>query len=315
LKKGMFYIVLSIIMASTMEIVMKLFPFHINAVQMNLWRFMLGTLALIPFSLLQFRKQKIRFTRKDFRCFCLTGFICVVLSMTLYQISVEIGKASVVAILFCCNSVFMVSFSVLILREKLYKGTILSLVVCILGILCIIYRQDSKNSFASCILVIISAMFYALYIVMGKKVSANFGPTIFTCLSFAFGCIELLLFILFTKIQKIAQAFSDVGLTILANIPVLENISLQNLIGLLYLGICVTGFGYLLYLIAVDRSSVIVASVVFYVKPVLAVVLAHLILGESITTSIIFGITLILFASTIKIIPVIKEIRRTQMNI
>lgn len=48
----------------------------------------------------------------------LTGFLCVVVSMTLFQLAVVYDKASTVAVLFSCNPIFAILFALLILREK-----------------------------------------------------------------------------------------------------------------------------------------------------------------------------------------------------
>lgn len=223
IEKNMFLIVVSILMASSMEIIMKLFALQLNPIEMNFWRFALGAFALAPFAIPKLVKRKKAILRSDFALLSLSGFVCVVLSTSLYQTAILFGKASVVAILFCCNYLFSIPLSILILKEKACKGTLLSIIICTLGIVFIVIGQDSANNFASCFLVLVSGLFYAIYLIISKECAKRFHPVSFTFISFVFGCIELLVLIFITNIPFVAQFFKGLGLGILANIPIFES--------------------------------------------------------------------------------------------
>ncbi|TFH94012.1 EamA family transporter, partial [Porphyromonas levii] len=61
----------------------------------------------------------------------------------------------------------------------------------------------------------------------------------------------------------------------------------------------VTGLGYVFYFLAMDKTSVVMSSLVFFVKPALAPILAFFILKEGIPMNTILGIMFILFGSFI----------------
>ena len=68
---------------------------------------------------------------------------------------------------------------------------------------------------------------------------------------------------------------------------------------LLYLGICVTGGGFAFYFMAMESSDVSTASLVFFIKPGLAPILAAILIHEKILPTTIVGIIIILIGSVI----------------
>jgi len=69
----------------------------------------------------------------------------------------------------------------------------------------------------------------------------------------------------------------------------------------LYVGIMITGIGYLLYFLAMSISDAATASIIFFVKPAIAPIFAVIILHEVIQINGIIGIVLILVGSYINL--------------
>ena len=76
--------------------------------------------------------------------------------------------------------------------------------------------------------------------------------------------------------------------------PILNGITVHSMAVLLYVGIVVTGFGYVCYMKAIELSNPSTASIAFFIKPIVAITLSALILSESITWNVIAGTLLIL---------------------
>ncbi|MEI6100984.1 MAG: DMT family transporter, partial [Eubacteriales bacterium] len=125
MKKGYLYIILAAILFSSMEIALKFISDTFNPIQLTFLRFLFGFAFLLPFALKELNKRKIRLSRNDFAFLALTGFISVVLCMIIFQIAVKYSHANTVAVLFSCNPVFVIIFAFLILREKIYKYTVI----------------------------------------------------------------------------------------------------------------------------------------------------------------------------------------------
>lgn len=307
MKKGYLYIALATFFFSTMEIALKLSAGYFNSIQLTFLRFLIGGLVLLPLARNEIRKKKTVFRGADAGFFLLTGFICVIVSMILFQLSVVYAPASTVAVLFSCNSVFVVLFAYLFLREHIHKHTIISIVVSVAGMLVIINPLHFVGSPVGVVCALGSAVTFALYNVIGRTRSDRFGGITLTCVSFLFGCAEMLVLIGISHIPSVAAGFAaNKTLSMFSAVPVFTVVPPASLLGLLYVGVCVTGLGYTFYFLAMEATSAATASLVFYIKPILAPLFALLILHEAITGRMTIGIVLILIGSLIAFIPGIR---------
>jgi drug/metabolite transporter (DMT)-like permease len=306
LKKAFLYIALATFFFSTMEIALKLCAGSFNSIQLTFLRFLIGGIVLLPLAIRETKRKKTAFHRGDWAFLALTGFICVVVSMVLFQMGVVYSPASIVAVLFSCNSVFVVLFAFLILGERIHRHTAISVVVCLLGMVILIDPLHFSGSAAGIVLSLGSAVTFALYNVIGRLRSEKYGGITLTCLSFLCGCAEMLILIAVSHIPTVAHWCGSNGLSLFVNIPIANGISLGTLPGLIYLGVFITGLGYTFYFLAMEKTSAATASLVFYIKPVLAPLLAMAILGETITLPMTVGIVLIIISSLIAFIPGIR---------
>ena len=175
MKKGYLYIALATFFFSTMEIALKLSAGHFNAIQLTFLRFLIGGLMLLPLAVNEMKKNSVHLVRSDLAFFCLTGFICVVVSMILFQVSVIYTPASVVAVLFSCNSVFVVLFAYLFLHEHIHKNTIISIAVSVIGMVIIINPMHLNGGVIGVVCALGSAVTFALYNVVGRTHSDRCG--------------------------------------------------------------------------------------------------------------------------------------------
>lgn len=133
------------------------------------------------------------------------------------------------------------------------------------------------------IFIMVSSLTFALYSVISNKQSEKFGGVVLTCFSFLVGSLEMLALISITKLSLVSKFLSTNGLKEFSNIPILNGITLQNIPMLAYISIFVTGLGYTFYILAMEETSASTASIVFFIKPALAPILALLILKEAIS--------------------------------
>lgn len=306
MKRGYLYIALAAFLFSTMEIALKLYSLGLNPIQLNLLRFSVGALVLLVPSIGSLRKRGVRLGGPDFAFFALTGFLCVVVSMTLYQLAVTRGRASLVAVLFSCNPVFVIPLAALFLGERLTGKTAASLAASLAGMALIavpLFLSKAGGEGSAVALSLLSALVFALYGVVGKTRSARYGGLALTCMSFLMGCLELLVLIAISHIAPVAGALRDSGLSAFAAIPVLSGLRLSGLPGFLYIAVFVTGLGFAFYFLGIDTMGATKGSFVFFIKPALAPLLALAVLGEALSPAMIGGILLILAGSGVGLIP------------
>ncbi len=284
-----------------MEIALKSAGNAFNPIQLNLIRFFIGGLILLPIALRALHKQSHRLTGRDWALFALTGLVCVIISMTLYQLAISVDEASTVAVLFSCNPVFALIFSYLILHERLGRANLIAVVVSIVGLVVIVNPAHLTNP-VGLALAIGSALTFGLYSIVSRwgSVRHHFNGIIMTCFTFLAGSAELLAIMLLTHVPAVAGGLRQVSWTRqFAAMPILQNVSLQYFWILFFIGVCVTGGGFAFYFLAMERSDVSTASLVFFIKPGLAPIMAAVLIHEKILTNTIVGIVIILIGSVI----------------
>ena len=117
-KQGFLCIAFTTMMFSLMEIALKFISGDLNPVQITFSRFLFGGVVLLPFALNKLQKLKgqgIYMEAADLRYFAFLGFVGMAISMSLYQLSILYAYASVVAVLFSSNPLFVLVLAYLIL--------------------------------------------------------------------------------------------------------------------------------------------------------------------------------------------------------
>jgi drug/metabolite transporter (DMT)-like permease len=296
-KKGYLYIILAAVIFSTMEISSKMIADAVNPLQLSFVRFLIGGLILLPFAMKDIRAKNLKLTWDDIRYFIITGVLCVVVSMTFFQLAVLYTKASTVAIVFSVNPVFIIPLAALYLKEKITKRTVISLSLSIIGILVIMNPLNIGIDLNGIILAILASLTFAIYSVFSKTRAGYYGSLALNSFTFLAGDLVMLALILVSNIKAVSDFFVSHNMGTFASVPIIHGINSGNLPVMLYLGIVVTGLGYVFFFLAMDETSASTASIVFLIKPALAPVFALIILAESIPLNTLIGMGCILLGS------------------
>lgn len=251
MKNGILYSIITALIFVTFEPVSKLIANDISPYAITFWRFLLGSLILLIPAIIKIRKEKIRITPGDMGKMSLLGILFVCISMLALQFSIkEAPSPSLVAIIFSSNSIFTIIFAVLINREKLTKNKVIALVLGIIGvILCADF--SSGTNINSLILGLVAALTFSLYTVLTQKYSKKLSGVIQTGFVFFIGSLILLVILLFMKVD-LTLPRGAFPLSILA-----------------YVSVVVTGIGYAAYFKAIEKGGAIMASLAFFIKPIL----------------------------------------------
>lgn len=304
MKKTYLYVIISTFLFSSMEISLKMAGGSFSGIQLNFLRFLVGGIALLPFALHALSREHQRIHLKDMGLFAFTGLIAVVVSMSFYQVAVEVDKASTVAVVFSANPIFALIFSYLILKETLSRSNLIAVIVSIVGLLIIVNPTHLTDPLGLS-LSIIAALTFGLYSIISRwgSMRHHFNGLTMTSFTFIFGAIELAILMGISHIQSIATGLlQNPKLSEFANIPYFSGITSNNAFLLLYICLGVTAGGFGFYFLAMETSNVSTASLVFFIKPALAPILALLILHEKITLSTWLGIIVIVIGSMIMFI-------------
>ena len=302
-RSGYIFIVLCAVIFSIMEVMLKTVHGVFAPMQITCLRFLVGGVLLIPFAVRSIRKKNAVLTRKDLGFFACAGFLCVVIAMSLYQMSVTYTRASIVAVIFSCNPIFVTMLAHLLLHEEIHKNHIIALILELTAALIIIDPIHASLDPTGALLAILSAAMFSFYSVFGKKRTPRFGGIAVTCLSFLFGATELVALLLFGRTAAGASLYGAMGLKIFIDVPLFENIPLSALPALLYICCINSAAGFVCHMMAMEKTSAQEASLIFFLKPIFAPIFALIFLKEEIPLNMIVGIVCFLAGSLCAILP------------
>lgn len=285
MKKLVLFIFISAALFSTMEVVLKIAGNHLDAFQLTLIRFFIGGMFLLPFALLEIKKYHTVFTIKDFLHMLAMGVICICISMVFFQLGVENSKASTAAVIFCINPMFTMIFAHFITEEKLNRTKAIALTFGLMGIVFMVnpLNMEPGNTVLGVIYTILSAIFFGLYSAMGRTSIRRLRGITQTSISFLLGSIVMM------------------PILLIMGRPIIAGVSNENIWMVFYIGIMITGLGYLFYFLAMEVSDAATASIVFFVKPALAPIIAVVVLHEVVGINGLIGILLIFIGSYINL--------------
>ena len=125
----------------------------------------------------------------------------------------------------------------------------------------------------------------------------------------------MFILIALSHLSPAASWLSSEGLTMFSNIPLFKGYSLEILPIVMYICIINSGIGYACYFLAMEKTSAQTASLVFFFKPILAPILALVLLHEMIPFNMLLGILFILLGSLSSILPELLTQKNTKSEL
>lgn len=279
MKNGLLYSLITSVLFVTLEPVSKLIANDITPFAITFWRFFIGSFIMIPPALIKIRRDKIRISIRDIGVTALLGILFICISMLALQISVKTSDSpSLVAIIFSANSIFTILFAKIILKERFGKYKLIALAFGIIGLI-VCADFSTGTSVASVCYAVFAALSFSLYTVLSQKYTKRISGIIQTCMVFISGSIVLLICL------------------VIGRVDVMPQFSAYNIGILCYLGFLVTGVGYVCYFKAIEKGGSIMASVSFFLKPILTPFVTLYINGVIPDARIFLAVLLIILAS------------------
>lgn len=294
MKKVVFFIFVTAFLFSTMEVALKIGGGNFDSLQLTFLRFLIGGLVLSPFAIKEYKSQYIekglKLSFNDLWWLAMLGIMCIPISMLCFQLGVERCNAATAAAIMCLNPIFTMLIANIFTEEKMDRAKWISVVIGIIACIFLLRPWDVQegNTVLGLIFMLMASVTFGAYTVMGKKSIARIGTFTQTSISFILGSLILLVIIL------------------ILGRPVFTNVA-AHWLTVAYVGIMVTGVGYLCYFLAIKYSDATTGSIAFYIKPVIAPIFAVVILNETILWNTVVGIILLLNASLITIRDTVKR--------
>ncbi len=267
------YLSITLFAFSSIEVFSKPLMGIIDPFLLTFLRFLIGGSLLI--SIVIIRRKRI--DPKDILSLTMIGSLNSVVSMTLLQLSVKYSNASTAATLVASNPIFVLLI-LAFFKTPISKRKILSIFLGFLGIWIISIGKVKGDSTLGILLGIGASFTFALYTISLRKYSFKYSPLVSTAYS------SFLSSLVYGALLAI---FGDI------EIP---SLSFVQWIDVIYLGVVVTGIAYLTFFEAIKIVGALKASMVFFLKPVVATLMAVLILGESLTWIKVVGTAIVIIS-------------------
>jgi len=285
-RPGVPYIALTIVLFSAFEVVSRLIGPRMEALQVSLWRFAAGGLLLLALA----APRLARYPRKELPALlgsaALMGFLNVVVSMGLIQYALVFTPASVTALVFSSNPVYVSLLAVPLLGERMGWRRIAALALGMAGVALGFAEKllgpaasgagGAASAAAGAGLVLASAVVFALYTVTGKRIMKRTGADslTLTALSFVIGSAMLVPLMLALRVPLLPRDPS-----------IIPHMAVMSLL--------ITGVAYASYFKGLSLMDAGAGSVLYFAKPPLAALFAFLALGERPSLGLAGGFVLI----------------------
>jgi len=255
-------------------------------------RFLIAFPLFLSFALL--RKEPLLFPRQS-RWF----FVFVTLSyFSLPYYLLNYGEMHVssglTALLFSCMPVFILLFSALFLRERIYPSQMLGIAIGFGSLFMIIRSQGlhlDQAEWLGVLAILCAAVMHALCYVVTKKHGS--AISVITYNTLPIGIAGAMLFI--------------VGLSVEA--PVFAQVTARSWGALFYLGLVASVGGFIVYFLLLKRLSPIILSFVFIIFPVFAVIIGAWYEGQALSRELMIYSAILLSGFAITKLPVEKWFR------
>ncbi|MBR6287078.1 MAG: EamA family transporter [Bacteroidaceae bacterium] len=235
--------------------------------------------ALAAITIMMFvGKHRFRMTRREFVAVCVMGVLFAMSSIFLFS-SYSFMPTGIASTILFCYPVMVAGLQIMFFGERLRAVTIGSMLMAVAGIL-LLYRGDgdAEVSVVGVLLVVLSALSYAVYIAgVDKSVLRSMSVTRLTFYVMLVGNIVF---------------FARVGFGSSLQ-PIVPSHLMLNALAL---GLLPTVVSLVCLAISARRIGATYASILGALEPVTAVLVGAVAMGESLTYSLLSGMGLILSA-------------------
>ena len=314
-KTAYLYIAITSLLWSGMEVACKYVAEQFNPLQLTFGRVFVGGMILLPFAIKSVRKKGIVLNCGAMGKFAALGLLGVAISMTINQLAIVYAPASVVSSRASGNPVFIALLSWLLIGEHFGRSKRLSLAFDLIGICLIIRPWDIHITVPGVIYSLLAPLTFSLYSVLSKRVCREYGGLTTTCFCFIFGALEMMTAALLTHVPAIAEFLTAAQLESFAYVPFFKGYTVGGIPALLYIAVGATGIGFCCYFMAIEKSTALHASLVFFFKPILAPVYAVILLGENISENVLAGIICMVIGAALFALPDLLKKPMTDGNV
>ena len=254
---------------------------EVDPIDIGFLRFVVAT--PIMFVIFLFTKNKKPMPKKELPSLAVLGLTGVTLLYIFQFIGIDLTTASTSSILINTNAIFIAIFSAVFLKEKFSKKKAAGVILSFAGVSTIVFAQITNENIVfsdafvfGCILILLSAICWAVYSIIGKRLLKTYGAIEVTTYAFILGVI-------FYIPVVISDIFESV-----------QKIPVNGWISIIYLGVFCSVFGYVAWYYALKNTDASKAAVHLTLIPMFTIILSFIFLNEILTPFFLVGAVLII---------------------
>lgn len=245
-------------------IAVRLIYQEIPPIVLGFLRFLVATPVMLL--ILLFTRRKLSLPRWEIPKLVLLGLTGVTFLYIFQFIGVSYTTASTGGVLINTNVLFIAMFSAFFLNEQFSAKKIVGILLSFIGVFLVVMGQMTNEALVvndtfllGCLLIILSAICWAIYSVVGKNLLKTYDSITVTTNAFLFGTFLYLPFVL-------PEA-----------IPVVKSLSFNGVIAVFYLGLFCSVFAYLAWYHALTHLEAGQSAVFLNFIPLFTILLSFFI--------------------------------------
>lgn len=266
-----------------MFVVVKIIVGEVGPLQLVWLRYLVATVVLVLFSIV--KKEKWQRNWCDLGLVVLVGIIGNAISIVAQETGTWLSSAQTGAVITSATPTFMVIFARIILKERLTKTKVLSVMMATVGVIMIVGIHLTGNNILWGVLsLVLAALTWALMSVLIKLIKS------YSSLQITIMSTIVAIFCLTPFVMVDSTALTHINFT-----------EPKIILGLLYLGVISTAGAFVMWNKGLTLVKTSVSGLFFLLQPIVGTLLGWLLLNEGISFGFVIGTILILSSVLISI--------------
>ena len=260
---------------------------ELSPMEVIILRFGIGTATVALFVFL--RKEFSRIAGKDFLFVLLLGFLGIAFHQWLQSTGLQTAEATTTAWIITTIPVFILILGKIFLKERTPLVSVTGIILAAVGVLLIVSKGEVGNILRGTFgksgdfLILMSALNWAVFSILSRKSLRRHAST------------NLMLHVLF--LGWMMTCVAGFGTSLLHHQPIfsqMATLSIEGTSSILFLGLLCSGFAYIFWYDALKHLPATQVGVFLYVEPLIAMIVAYILLDEQMTMIALLGGGLIL---------------------